>query len=140
VIFGITGDLARKMTLRSLYRLERRGLLETRIVGVAVDDWDVDRLREHARQAIADSGEEIEQEVFDRLADRLSYVSGDFGERDTFSRLAKELGQVSAPAHYLEVPPSLFATVVEGLSDAKLLPPQAQVGGYGLDDVGDQHA
>ena len=127
VVFGITGDLARKMTLRSLYRLERRRLLDTRIVGVAVEDWDVQRLREHAKRAIADAGEQIDEEVFHRLANRLSYVSGDFAEADTFSRLAKELRDAKAPAHYLEVPPSLFATVVEGLSGADLLPPQARV-------------
>ena len=49
VVFGITGDLARVMTFRSLYRLERRGLLNCPIVGVAVDDWTIERLREHAR-------------------------------------------------------------------------------------------
>ena len=42
VVFGITGDLARVMTFRSLYRLEARGLLTCPIVGVAVDDWTVD--------------------------------------------------------------------------------------------------
>ena len=52
VAFGITGDLAKVMTLRSLYRLERRGLLTCPIVGVAVDDWTVDDLRERAREAI----------------------------------------------------------------------------------------
>ena len=52
VIFGITGDLAKKMTFRSLYRLERRKLLDCPIVGVAFDDWSVAALRDHARQAI----------------------------------------------------------------------------------------
>ena len=59
VVFGITGDLARKMTLRSLYRLERRGLLKCPVIGVAVDDWTVEKLREHAREAIAATGEPI---------------------------------------------------------------------------------
>ena len=49
VVFGITGDLARVMTFRSLYRLERRGLLDCPIVGVAVDDWTLDQLIERAR-------------------------------------------------------------------------------------------
>ncbi len=44
VVFGITGDLARVMTFLSLYRLELRGLLDCPVVGVAVDDWDVERL------------------------------------------------------------------------------------------------
>jgi glucose-6-phosphate 1-dehydrogenase len=45
VIFGIPGDLARKMTFRSLYRLEQHGLLHCPIVGVALEDWSVERLR-----------------------------------------------------------------------------------------------
>ncbi len=52
VIFGITGDLAKVMTFRSLYRLEKRGLLDCPIVGVAGDDWTLDHLREHARECI----------------------------------------------------------------------------------------
>ena len=85
VVFGITGDLARKMTFRSLYRLERRGLLDLPVIGVAVEDWTVDQLREHARQAIEETGETIDDEVFDRLAGRLGYVSGDFGDDATYA-------------------------------------------------------
>src|SRR5262249_34823284 len=66
VVFGITGDLARVMTFRSLYRLERRGLLNCPIVGVAVDDWTDDRLREHARTVIEATGEDLDKAVFDR--------------------------------------------------------------------------
>ena len=59
VVFGITGDLARVMTFRSLYRLERRGLLACPIVGVAVDDWTVEHLRDHARECIEEAGEKV---------------------------------------------------------------------------------
>ena len=52
VVFGITGDLAKVMTFRSLYNLERRGLLSCPIVGVAVDDWSVEDLRKRARESI----------------------------------------------------------------------------------------
>src|SRR5205809_4256450 len=88
VFFGITGDLAKVMTFRSLYRLERRGLLDCPIVGVAVDDWTVDQLKERARTSIEGTGEKLDPEVFDRLADRLSYVEGDFGEATTYERVA----------------------------------------------------
>src|SRR5690349_2914021 len=108
VVFGITGDLAKKMTFRSLYRLERRGLLGCPVVGVAVDDWSVDRLRDHAREAIESTGEQIDDETFARFAARLRYVSGDFGESQTFSRLNEALDGVEHPAFYLEIPPSLF--------------------------------
>src|SRR3954462_9084043 len=80
VVFGITGDLAKVMTFRSLYRLERRGLLDCPIVGVAVDDWTVDDLRKRARDSIEGTGEALDEEVFDRLAARFSYVAGDFSD------------------------------------------------------------
>jgi glucose-6-phosphate 1-dehydrogenase len=118
VVFGITGDLARKMTLRSLYRLEKRGLLACKVIGVAVEDWTVDHLRQHARESIEDTGEEIDDEVFSRFAARLGYVSGDFGDDGTYKRVAETLGSehLQNPTFYLEIPPSLFGRVIEGLS------------------------
>src|SRR6476646_11766922 len=94
VVFGITGDLAKVMTLRSLYRLERRGLLDCPIVGVAVDDWTVADLRDRARDAIVDGGDELDEETFQRFAGRLSYVNGDFGDPETYERLKKHIGDV----------------------------------------------
>src|SRR5947209_1836357 len=92
VIFGITGDLAKVMTFNSLYRLEQRGLLTCPIVGVAVSDWSADDLRSHAREAIVNCGTDVDDDVFDRLAARLSYVSGDFGDAATFARVASAVG------------------------------------------------
>jgi glucose-6-phosphate 1-dehydrogenase len=120
VIFGITGDLAKVMTFHSLYRLELRGLLNCPIVGVAVNDWSVEDLRSHARDAIAACGETIDDAVFDRLSARLSYVSGDFGDAATFQRLKRTLGDVRTPVFYLEIPPFLFGTVIKGLAEAGL--------------------
>jgi glucose-6-phosphate 1-dehydrogenase len=127
VIFGISGDLARKMTLRSLYRLERRGLLGCPIVGVAVDQWSVDDLRAHARAAIVASGETIDEKVFARFARRLSYVSGDFAHASTFAAVARAIGEAKTPVYYLEIPPALFAAVVDSLATAQILPPTARV-------------
>jgi glucose-6-phosphate 1-dehydrogenase len=127
VVFGITGDLAKKMTLRSLYRLERRGLLSCPVIGVAVDDWSVERLQQHAHQSIRDTGEEIDEDVFGRLAARLGYVSGDFGDDETYTRVAQALGEAGNPTFYLEIPPSLFATVSAGLSKAGLVHPPRRV-------------
>ena len=108
VVFGITGDLAKVMTFRSLYRLERRGLLDCPVVGVAVDDWTVERLREHARECIEGTGETLDPSVFERFAARLSYVSGDFTDAGTYARVATALGDASTPVFYLEIPPFLF--------------------------------
>jgi glucose-6-phosphate 1-dehydrogenase len=120
VIFGITGDLAKVMTFRSLYRLERRGLLNCPIVGVAVDDWTVDDLRQRARDSIEGTGETLDEKIFDQLAARFSYVSGDFSDSATFGRVADEIQGASTPVFYLEIPPFLFGTVIKGLADANL--------------------
>lgn len=120
VIFGITGDLAKVMTFRSLYRLERRELLDCPIIGVAVDDWTHDDLVDYARSSIIGTGEQLDDAVFDRLAGRLSYVTGDFTDPATYDRVATAVGDASLPVFYLEIPPFLFATVVRGLHDAGL--------------------
>ncbi len=120
VVFGISGDLARVMTFRSLYRLEKRGLLSFPIVGVAVDDWTVGQLVERARESIIGTGEEIDPEVFDRFAARLSYVQGDFGDASTYARVGDAIEGAAASVFYLEIPPFLFATVVRGLAEAGL--------------------
>jgi glucose-6-phosphate 1-dehydrogenase len=119
-IFGISGDLARKMTFRALYRLEERGKLDCPIVGVAIDDWDDEKLREHARKAIGDTVGSPDEDVFARLAGRLSYVQGDYEDPGTFERVAEALGDAQRPVFYLEIPPALFATVVQGLGKAGL--------------------
>ena len=120
VIFGITGDLAKVMTFRSLYRLEQRGLLECPIVGVAFDDWTLEQLITHARQCIVDAGEQVDDAVFTRLTQRLSYVSGDFSDAATYEKVADAIQGKQQPVFYLEIPPSLFATVIKGLAGAGL--------------------
>jgi glucose-6-phosphate 1-dehydrogenase len=120
VVFGITGDLAKVMTFRSLYRLEQRGLLRCPVVGVAVDDWTVDDLRKRARTSIEATGEQIDDAVFDRFAERLSYVEGDFADAATYARVADAINGAETPVFYLEIPPFLFGRVVEGLAEAGL--------------------
>src|SRR5262245_3938016 len=118
VVFGITGDLAKVMTFRSLYRLEARGLLDCPIVGVAVDDWTVDQLEERARTSIEGTGEKIDEDVFKRFAARLSYVGGDFTDPGTYQHVAEAIKGAETPVFYLEIPPFLFGRVVQGLTDA----------------------
>src|SRR4029453_3296347 len=101
-------------------RLEPRGLLDCPIVGVAVDDWSVDQLRDRARTSIEATGEIIDEEVFDRLVGRMSYVQGDFGDDATYERVAEAIKGASTPVFYLEIPPFLFGRVVKGLSEAGL--------------------
>jgi glucose-6-phosphate 1-dehydrogenase len=120
VVFGITGDLARVMTFRSLYRLEQRGLLDCPIVGVAVDDWSLDQLVQRARDSIVGTGEQLDEKVFDRFVDRLAYVQGDFGDPAAYERVAEAIAGAETPVFYLEIPPFLFGRVVQGLAEAGL--------------------
>jgi glucose-6-phosphate 1-dehydrogenase len=127
VIFGITGDLARKMTFRSLYRLEREGRLGCPVLGVAANDWTIDELRDHARKSIVETGETLDEAVFADFAKRLSYVSGDFSDTATFDRVAKAIDGRRNVVFYLEIPPFLFEPVVRGLHDAGLVDEPARV-------------
>src|SRR6187200_1295373 len=92
-IFGISGDLAKKMTFRALYRLEERGKLDCPIVGVAIDEWDDEQLRRHARDAIGATVGDPDEDVFERLARRLTYIQGDYAEPETFERVGEAIGE-----------------------------------------------
>lgn len=121
VIFGITGDLARKMTFRALYRLESRGKLDCRIVGVGRNqDWGHETMRQRARESIEAGVERIDEAVFSRLSERLRFVAGDFDDPVTYESLADEIGPGCRPLFYLEIPPSLFSGVIHRLAEAGL--------------------
>jgi glucose-6-phosphate 1-dehydrogenase len=126
VIFGITGDLAKVMTFRSLYRLEARGLLACPVVGVAADDWGLDRLIGRARSSIEATGD-LDKALFDRFAAKLSYVGGDFTDPATYERVGEAVKGAETPVSYLEIPPFLFGRVVKGLSEVGLTAPGARV-------------
>jgi glucose-6-phosphate 1-dehydrogenase len=121
VIFGISGDLAKKMTFQSLFRLERREQIGCEIIGVAIDDWSDDDLRTHARQSIEAQVKHVDDKVLDRFLSRLTYIAGDYAKEDTYKRVAEKLGGARSPVLYLEIPPSLFAEVVRHLGKAGLV-------------------
>jgi glucose-6-phosphate 1-dehydrogenase len=88
---------------------------------VAANDWTVDQLVERARESITATGEQLDETIFKRFAARLSYVSGDFADAATFQRVGEAIKGFECPVFYLEIPPSLFATVVKGLAEADLI-------------------
>lgn len=116
VVFGATGDLARKMLLPALFELSRRGRLEMPVIGVALSDLDDVGFREHARVAVAKVVDDVEDAAMERFTRSLALVDGDYRDPTTYDRLANRLGQSERPAHYLAIPPSLFPTVIEGLA------------------------
>jgi glucose-6-phosphate 1-dehydrogenase len=113
--FGATGDLAYKKIFPALHAMARRGHLEFPVIGVAKSGWNLDQFRARARESIEKHGGGVDDEAFARLLQRLRYVDGDYEDPATYAALLKALNGAQRPAHYLAIPPSLFATVIEQL-------------------------
>ncbi len=120
VVFGATGDLARKMLFPALHELARADELPATVVGVAASDWSTDALIDYAKAAVTEYGGGVDRDAFARLAAALTYVAGDYRERETYTSLVAALGGCDRPLLYLAIPPSLFETVVAGLAEAGL--------------------
>jgi len=115
VLFGATGDLARKKIFPALLSMVRRGHLDVPIIGVAKGGGSVDSLRARVRQGLEELEGGLDATAFSRLSGLLRYVDGDYQEDDTWKALRAALGPALRPLHYLAIPPSLFPTVIEGL-------------------------
>ncbi|MEV6899060.1 glucose-6-phosphate dehydrogenase [Amycolatopsis sp. NPDC051372] len=130
VIFGVTGDLARKKLMPAIYDLAHRGLLPAgfSLVGFARRDWEHqdfgelvhDSVREHARTPFKES-------VWNRLAEGIRFVQGTFDDDDAFDRLAQTVKDLDAErgtggntAFYLSIPPGAFPVVTKQLARSGL--------------------
>ncbi len=121
VFFGATGDLAHKKIFPALYRMVKRRTLMVPVIGVAYSQWDLPRLRDHARDSIVHAEGGVDDPgALDRLLSLLNYVDGDYNDPATYGALGKALAGARRPAHYLAIPPALFATVIGGLGAAGL--------------------
>ncbi|HET9290752.1 MAG TPA: glucose-6-phosphate dehydrogenase [Actinomycetes bacterium] len=118
VFFGATGDLAYKQIFPALLGLVERNHMDVPIIGVARSGWDLAKLRKRARESVEQQGK-VNDEAFDKLSSLLGYIDGDYADPRTFQRLRKALGDAERPLHYLAIPPTMFATVTEGLAAAK---------------------
>jgi glucose-6-phosphate 1-dehydrogenase len=125
VLFGATGDLARKKLFPAIYHMEREGSLRgVPVIGVSASEWTADQLRDRARESIdaALGDEAIDEDVFATVTACIDFVSGDYRESSTFERLAATLAGhgVTRPLFYLAIPPALFDDVIDGLAGAGL--------------------
>lgn len=118
VFFGATGDLAYKQIFPALQALVRRGQITSPIVGVGRSGWGREQLIERARDSVKAHGS-YDDKAFGQLATLLQYIDGDYRDQATFRRLRESLGGARAPLHYLAIPPSVFATVANGLAAAE---------------------
>lgn len=120
VLFGATGDLAKKKLFPALHEIVKRTGRSVPVVGVATSDLSDDDIRQRARASIMEYGRGFDEDVFSKLAQNLGYVSGNYKDPATFEKLAKKLPGPRWPLHYLAIPPSLFDDVVSGLQSAGL--------------------
>jgi glucose-6-phosphate 1-dehydrogenase len=119
VFFGATGDLAYKKIFPALQALVRRGKLDCPVVGVGRSGYDREKLIQRAKASVTEYGG-LDPNAFEKLASLMRYVDGDYTDPATFVKLKSELQKAKRPAHYLAIPPSMFAQVVENLSNAGL--------------------
>ena len=120
VLFGASGDLARKKLFPALYYLAARGRLDIPVIGVALTAWGDEDLRDYARDAVSDAVDDVSEDALSHLVASLGMVSGDYADRATFADLAARLDGRQHPLSYLAIPPRLFAAVVRGLDHARL--------------------
>ncbi len=138
VVFGVTGDLAKKKLIPAVYDLANRGLLPPGFVllGFARRDWEDQDFADLAREAAKEgSRTPFRDEVWDRLAGSLKFLSGAFDDDDAFDRLAQELRDLEAShgiqgnaAFYLSIPPPAFPTVLKQMERTQMASNEAAGG------------
>ncbi|MFZ0716323.1 glucose-6-phosphate dehydrogenase [Mycobacterium sp.] len=136
VIFGVTGDLARKKVVPAIYDLANRGLLPPSfaLVGFGRRDWNDEAFSDEVCQLVKQhSRTPFRQVTWDRLAEGCRFVQGNFDDESAFARLAETLDKLDAErgtggnhCFYLAIPPKSFPDVLEQLSKAELARPQKE--------------
>jgi len=114
VFFGATGDLAYKKIFPSLQAMVKRGFLNVPVVGLAREGWTLEQLKARARKSVEEHGG-LDPAAFEKLCKLLRFVAGNYTDPATFEKLRTTLGDAKHPAHYLAIPPVLFAKVIEQL-------------------------
>ncbi|BAN01483.1 glucose-6-phosphate dehydrogenase [Ilumatobacter coccineus] len=122
VLFGATGDLAKRKLFPSLYKLERSNTLDVPVIGVARSDWTDDDFRTHARESIEAHVDDADDEIISSLSDRLDLIQGDYADEATWEELRDTLDRHGSETavFYMAIPPSIFPMVAEKLASVGL--------------------
>jgi glucose-6-phosphate 1-dehydrogenase len=118
VFFGATGDLAHKKIFSALQNMVKQGSLNVPVIGVAKSGWNLDQLRDRARDGCTKFGGGVDEAAFAKLCELMQYIDGDYSDDATYSALRAKLGNAESPAHYLAIPPTMFPVVVKGLAQS----------------------
>jgi glucose-6-phosphate 1-dehydrogenase len=118
VIFGATGDLAKLETFPALVGLVERGVLNVPVVGVAKSGWGLDQFRDYAIASLKLNNLDPSSPAATRMLSLLRYVDGDLDAPVTYEDMSKTVGDAQRILYYMEVPPTLFERVADGIAAA----------------------
>jgi glucose-6-phosphate 1-dehydrogenase len=116
VLFGATGDLAKKKLFPALYDLESLGELEVKIFGVASSKWTQEQFKSNVETAIRARKPDTDPKVLNRLLGDMQLLVGDYEDPDTFVKLAEFIKDFKLPVIYLAIAPEHFAKITQGLA------------------------
>jgi glucose-6-phosphate 1-dehydrogenase len=120
VLFGATGDLAKKKLFPALYEMQEAGELEIPVFAVASTKWSQEKFKEIVEKSIRDRtqalGQIVDEQILKNLLDEMHLVVGDYKEPSTFENLHKALAGFELPVVYLAIAPGMFADVTKGLN------------------------
>jgi len=90
LLFGATGDLAKKKLWPALYELTTEGRMDMPIVGIARSDWTDSQMAERARESVrATLGDDVDEAMLESMCSRIRYLAGDYTNESTWPRLAE---------------------------------------------------
>ena len=115
VLFGATGDLAKKKLFPALYDLEDLGELDVPIIGVASSKWSQEVFRENAEKAIRSRKPDVDEKILHKLLNKMKLIVGDYEDTATFELLAESIKSYKLPVIYLAIAPEYFAKIVDQL-------------------------
>ena len=116
VLFGATGDLAKKKLFPALYDLEELNELDVEIFGVASSKWTQEVFRENVETAIRARKPDADEKVLGKLLSEMQLLVGDYEDPETFVKLADLIKDFNLPVIYLAIAPEHFAKITKGLA------------------------
>ena len=119
IIFGASGDLTKRKLIPALYRLDSQGHLpnDLKVLGIARTEYDDQAFRKHLAQEL-EADNHLDNEIWKNFTSRLHYLTGDYNDPQLYRQLAENIS--GNLLFYLAVPPAVFPTIVEQLSQAGL--------------------
>jgi glucose-6-phosphate 1-dehydrogenase len=116
VLFGATGDLAKKKLFPALYDMEDLGQLDIPVVGVASSKWTQEVFRDNVEAAVRARKSNADERIITKLRDEVQLIVGDYNDPETFVNLAEAIKDFKLPVIYLAIAPEFFATITASLA------------------------